>query len=107
LQIGYPADLSRRKLRYSARHTGLFSPHRQIHYAINRTWLFVAIADYLTKFLRQAVWDAIDAGYRICKGDVQKWVQSAVDAFAGFDSEQPITKQVKLLLIRELTKHFK
>jgi hypothetical protein len=43
----------------------------------------------------------------ISKGDVPKWVQSAVDAFAGFDSEQPITKQVKLLLIRELTKHFK
>ena len=43
----------------------------------------------------------------ISKGDVPKWVQLAVDAFAGFDSEQPITKQVKLLLIRELTKHFK
>ncbi|MFA6163169.1 MAG: hypothetical protein WC685_07060 [Methylobacter sp.] len=68
MQIGYPADLSRRKLRYSARHTGLFSPHRQIHYAINRTWLFVDIADYLTKFLRQAVWNAIDASYRHKQG---------------------------------------
>ncbi|MDD5411655.1 MAG: hypothetical protein PHF31_09625 [Methylobacter sp.] len=41
------------------------------------------------------------------KGNAPKWAQPAVDAFAGFDSEQPITKQVKLLLIRESTKHFK
>ncbi len=40
----------------------------------------------------------------ITKQDVPKWVQQAVDGWAAFDSALPITKQVKLLLIRELTK---
>ena len=43
----------------------------------------------------------------ISKSDVPKWVQLAVDSWEGFNPELPITKQVKFLLIRELTKHFK
>jgi hypothetical protein len=39
----------------------------------------------------------------ITKQDVPKWVQAAVDGWGAFDSRLPITKQVKLLLIRELT----
>lgn len=39
----------------------------------------------------------------ITKQDVPKWVQAAVDGWDAFDSRLPITKQVKLLLIRELT----
>lgn len=39
----------------------------------------------------------------ITKADVPKWVQSAVDSWMAFDAELPITLQVKLLLIRELT----
>jgi len=39
----------------------------------------------------------------ITKADVPKWVQQAIDAWAAFDGELPITRQVKLLLIRELT----
>ncbi|MFI3136858.1 MAG: hypothetical protein QX197_08775 [Methylococcaceae bacterium] len=43
----------------------------------------------------------------ITKADVPKWVQSAVDSWAAFDGELPITKQAKLLIVRELTKHLK
>ena len=39
----------------------------------------------------------------ITKAVVPKWVQAAVDSWAAFDAELPITLQVKLLLIRELT----
>lgn len=40
----------------------------------------------------------------ITKADVPKWVQAAVNSWAAFDVDLPITLQVKLLLIRELTK---
>ncbi len=39
----------------------------------------------------------------IARRDVPKWIQLAVDSWAAFDSGLPITKQVKFLLIRELT----
>ena len=41
----------------------------------------------------------------INKQAVPKWIQSAVDGWTAFDSAMPITKQVKYLLIRELTSH--
>ncbi len=43
----------------------------------------------------------------INKNDVPKWVQSEINSWAEFNSELSITKQVKFLLIRELTNHFK
>jgi hypothetical protein len=39
----------------------------------------------------------------IGKADVPKWVQHAVDNWPAFDPLLPITKQVKRLIIRELT----
>jgi len=39
------------------------------------------------------------------KGGVPKWVQTAVDSWQGFDADLPITKQVKFLIIQELTRH--
>ena len=39
----------------------------------------------------------------IDKKGVPAWVQQAVDGWAAFDPALPITRQVKYLLIRELT----
>lgn len=39
----------------------------------------------------------------IGKADVTKWVQAQVDGWAAFDAELPITRQVKYLIVRELT----
>ncbi len=41
----------------------------------------------------------------IKKQDVPQWIQKAVDKYKGFDSDKPITKQVKYLLIREVSRH--
>lgn len=43
----------------------------------------------------------------ISKKEVPKWVQFAVDSWAEFDSSLPITKQIKMFLIRELTSRLK
>ncbi|MCX7095263.1 MAG: hypothetical protein NTY50_17685 [Methylobacter sp.] len=43
----------------------------------------------------------------IDKKGVPAWVQSAVNGWAAFDGELPVTRQVKLLIVRELTKHLK
>ncbi len=40
----------------------------------------------------------------IDKKGVPAWVQSAVNGWAAFDGELPVTRQVKLLIVRELTK---
>lgn len=42
----------------------------------------------------------------INKADVPKWVQSAVNGWSAFDGELPITRQVKMLLVRELSKAY-
>lgn len=39
----------------------------------------------------------------ITKQDVPKWVQQAVDGWAAFDAYLPITRQVKLLIVRAIT----
>jgi hypothetical protein len=43
----------------------------------------------------------------IDKQSVPKWVQQAIDGWSGFNSKLPITRQLKYLLIRELTEHMK
>jgi hypothetical protein len=76
----------------------------------------VRIAFYIqrqNKKIRQVI--ALDGIYLnalmlatgITKADVPKWIQQAVDSWAAFDSSLPITKQVKLLLVRELTDQIK
>jgi hypothetical protein len=79
------------------------------HYEMNDV---VRIAFYTVKHgmkTRQVI--ALDGFYvnalmlaaGIPKQDVPKWVQAAVNGWAAFDSALPITRQVKYLLIRELT----
>jgi len=79
------------------------------HYDMNDV---VRIAFYTVKHgtkTRQVI--ALDGFYvnalmqatGITKQDVPKWVQAAVNGWVAFDSALPITKQVKYLLIRELT----
>lgn len=75
----------------------------------------VRVAFYVTKDsnrTRQVI--ALDGFYinglmlatGITKADVPKWVQAAVDSCAAFDAHLPITRQVKLLIVRELTKAY-
>jgi len=44
------------------------------------------------------------ASIGISKQDAPQWVQAQVDEWTAFDSQQPITRQVKYLIIRELVK---
>lgn len=43
------------------------------------------------------------AALGVSKADVPKWVQAAVDNWAAFAPDLPITRQVKCLIVRELT----
>ena len=43
----------------------------------------------------------------MAKADVPKWVQQAIDGWAAFDGGLPITRQVKLLIVRELIARLK
>lgn len=43
----------------------------------------------------------------IGKKEIPKWVQFSVNSWADFNSELPITKQIKMFLIRELTARLK
>lgn len=76
----------------------------------------VRIAFYVTKQgvkVRQVIAlngfeiNALMQAKGISRKEVPKWVQFAVDSWAEFDSSLPITKQIKMFLIRELTSRIK
>lgn len=43
----------------------------------------------------------------INKKDIPAWIQSAVNDWMAFDDKLPITKQIKLLIVRELEEHLR
>jgi len=71
----------------------------------------VRIAFYTSSKVRQVISldrfyvDALRLAAGLDKGGVPKWVKAAVDSWQGFDADKPITKQIKFLIIQELTRH--